>query len=156
MSHIWTIHNTQGSDEYPAFRKHLRDFQAYHPDPTSIRSYSVRQQVFVTWRFHMCVMTRLYVSHDSFVSLTWLVYMCDMPLYVWNGLFICVSWLIHMCVMAHSYVCHGSFTCVLWLIHMCVMAHSYVCRDSFICVSWLIHMCAMAPSCVCNMTHSYV
>jgi len=53
----------------------------------------------------MCAVTHLYVCHDSFI---------------------CVPWLIHMCAMTHSYVCHDSFICVPWLIHMCAMTHSYV------------------------------
>ena len=54
--------------------------------------------------------------------------MCDMThLYVWHDSFICVTWLIHMCDMTHS--------CVPWLIHMCDMTHSCVCHDSFQCVT---------------------
>jgi len=89
------------------------------------------------------------VWHDSFISVTWLTYMCDMThSCVWCDSFICVIWLIHMCAMTRSYVWYDSFICVPWLVHMCDMSHSCVWHDSFICVTCLIH--------VCDMTHSYV
>jgi len=113
----------------------------------------------------------VHVWRDSFIYVTWLIYirdiclihMCDMThSCVWHDLFICVTWLIHMCDSTHSYVWHESFKWTTWPIHMCDMTHSYVWlflflyvtrlihvwHDSFICVTWLIHMC--------DMTHSYV
>jgi len=99
--------------------------------------------------------------HDSFICVTWLIYMCGMThSYVTGLIHMCamahsyVTWLIHMwhgsfiCDMTHSYVWHDSFMCVTGLIHTCDMTHSYVWHDSCICVAWLIHMC--------GMTHSYV
>ena len=84
----------------------------------------------------MCDMTHLYVWHDSFMCVTWLIDICDMThSYVWHDSFICVTWLTHMCDMTHSYVWHVAF--------LCDMAYSYVWHDSFICVTWLIHMCDM-------------
>ena len=67
-------------------------------------------------------MSHSYVRHDSFISVTELIHMCD---------------------MTHSYVWHNSFMCVTWLIHMRDMTHLYVWQDSFICVTWVIHMCDM-------------
>jgi len=45
---------------------------------------TLRQDSFVcvTWRIHMCDMTRSHVRHDPFI---------------------CVTWLIHVCVVTHSY-----------------------------------------------------
>ena len=78
-------------------------------------------------------MTHLYVWHDSFVCVTWLIRMCDMThSYVWHDSFICVTWLIRMCDMTHSYVWHDSFIRVTWLIRMCDMTHSYVWHDWFV------------------------
>ena len=79
--------------------------------------------------------------HDSFISVTWLIHMCDMThSYVCHDSFICVTWLIHI------YVWHDSIICVTWLIHMSDMTHSYVWHDSFICVTWLNHMRDMTRS----------
>jgi len=111
--------------------------------------------------------------HDSFIRVTCLIYMCDMPYsYVWHDSFICVTWLIHTCDMPHLYVWHALFICVTCLDHKCDMSHSYVWHavvirvtrrkphvsrsesdgqmrhDSFMYVTRLIHMC--------DMTRSYV
>jgi len=85
----------------------------------------------------MCDMTHLYVYHDSFTCVTWLIliHICDMThSYAWHALFICVTSfvcvtrLICLCDMTHSYVWHDSFTRVTWLIliHMRDMPYSYV------------------------------
>jgi len=56
---------------------------------------------------HICLFW--HVWHDSFVCVTWLILMRDMPhSYVWPDSFICVTWLIHMCDMTHSYAWHDS------------------------------------------------
>ena len=74
--------------------------------------------------------SHVYVWHASFISVTWLVHMCD------------TASLMHMCMwdMPHSYVWDDTFVRVPWHIHMCDMPHSYVWHDSFICVTWLIHI----------------
>ena len=59
--------------------------------------------------------THLYMWHDSFICVTWLIHMCDM-------------WRIPTCDMTHSYAGHDSFihmslmTCV-----SCDKTHSYMC-----------------------------
>jgi len=116
---------------------------------------------------HMYDMAHSYVRHDSFISVTWLIHMCDYDLalaahilwdmthsYVWHVSFMCdvtdaytyatanssprYAWLIRRCDT------HDSFICVTryafhepWLIHTCDMTHSYMWHDSYICVIWL-------------------
>jgi len=123
------------------------------------------------WLIHVCtvtVITLTHVSHvaiwfsheDSFISATWLTYMCDIThtslLYVKES-----TWPNHMCNMTHLYVQHYSCICATWLVHMCDMTRPCICEiqehatnrhivwhDSFSCVTWRIHMC--------DITHSYV
>jgi len=56
-----------------------------------------------------CDMTHLYMWHDSFIHVTWLIYTCDMThLYMWHDSFLYVTWLIHRPNMTQ-------LTCVTWL-----------------------------------------
>jgi len=81
-------------------------------------------------------MTHSNVWHDSFICVTRLIHMRDMPRsYVWHDSVICVTWLVHMRDMPRSYVWHDSFICVTRLIHMRGMTHSYTWHDSFIYVT---------------------
>jgi len=116
-----------------------------------------------SWELRDRLELHLYVWHDSFIRVTWIVGMCDISLirridtthsYVWHGSFICVTWLIHVCDMTYSCVQHESFVCMtyMWhdslkcsisLIRMSDVIHSYVRHDSFMCVTWLLHMCDM-------------
>ena len=58
---------------------------------------------------------------------TW---MTPLSFYARHDSFICVTWLIYMCDMTHSYTWYDdSFLCVTWLIHMCDMTHPCVSRD---------------------------
>jgi len=104
--------------------------------------------------FRKCL---LYVWHDSFICVTWLIYMCDMThLYVWCDSLTCVTWLICMCDRERSWYSRHAplfdqnalMMRVTWLMNMCDVTRWYVWHDSFICVTWLIHMC--------DMTHSYL
>jgi len=72
--------------------------------------------------------------YESFVCVTWLVYMCDMThLYVWHDWLICThrgplqknSRYVFASVsdMIHPYTCCDSFMCVTWLTYMCVIIH---------------------------------
>ena len=91
----------------------------------------------------MCVLTHLYVWHDSFVGATWLIRMWDMTHSTKHSRWprftlMCVIWLVYLCAMTHSdrqqnssggndshwYVCHASLICVLWLVYLCAMTHS--------------------------------
>jgi len=90
----------------------------------------------VTWRFHICDMTHLYVWHDvslcltfSSVRVTWLIYVwrdssagVTWLICVWRDLFIYVTWLI--------YTWHDLFIHMTWLIYMW--------HDWFTCVTRLI------------------
>jgi len=118
----------------------------------------------------MCVVTHLYVRHDSFKCVTRLVNILSMSSVFRCDLFICVPWIIHMRDITHSYVWHESFICVTWLIHMCSTTHSYVWHDAFTCATWLIHVfdmtyphvhhasftCVTWPIHMCDMTRSNV
>jgi len=92
------------------------------------------------------------LGRDSFVYVTWIIYMCDMThSYVRHDAFICVSWRTHMCDMTHSYMCHDAFICVPWRIYTRDMTHSYAWHDSH------NHICAVNHSNMCvrwDMTHS--
>jgi len=129
----------------------------------------------VTWRIHMCSMTRSHVWRDSFVCVTWLIHRCDMThscvphdscmcvtrtwaqptiTHVWHDSFICVTWLIHVCDMTDSYVRHDSFTSATRLIHMCNITHAYVWHDCE-------HNCVLdiytyRYTHACDVTHSCV
>jgi len=124
----------------------------------------------------MCDMTHVYVWHDSFLDVTWLIQairplqhsfiyakwlilMCDMTdSYVWHDLFIYMTWLIlAIRPLRHSFICatwlihtcdmtHSDSTTTTALIHLCKVTDSHVWHDSFIYVTWLIHICAMTHS----------
>jgi len=108
-----------------------------------------------------------HVWHGSFICVTLLVHMCDMPhpsraikahlSWVLGHLFICA--MTHMCDMthSHSYMSHDSSICVTCLIHTgqskipyrgswgIYMCHDpHVWHASFIYVTRLVHMCDMS------------
>jgi len=101
----------------------------------------------VTWRIHMCDVTRSYVWRDSCMCETSLVHMCDMTHpYVCDlshahphpvVLFMWVTWRIEICDVTHVYVRHASGICVTWRIPMCV--------------TWLIHVWHMCVTHMCDI-----
>ena len=129
-------------------------------------------------------MTGVYVRHDSFICVKWLVHMCDMTnscmrhvacicvthdsfICVTHDSFICVTHDSFICVTHDSFICvtHDSFICVACLIHTCDMTLSYVWHDSFIRVTWLIttasvtcrmHMFDTWLIHMCDVTYLYV
>jgi len=79
----------------------------------------------------VCVGTTpsVFVWHDSFIGLTWLILKCDMAhLYRYHVVFTCVLCDTHMCVMWHTHVCHVTHTRVSCDTHTCVMGHTHVCH----------------------------
>ena len=88
--------------------------------------------------FHMRDMTNLYVWHDAFVWVTWLICVCNTPHSTY------VTCLIHICDMTHSYVGHAashvrhaSFIRVTRLIHTCDTPHSFMCHAPFLSATFL-------------------
>jgi len=87
------------------------------------------------------------LRHDSFMSVTWLIHVCDMTHSCeWRDLLVCVTCLIYVCDMTHSCMWHDSFMCVTWLIHVCDMTHSCEWRDLLVCVTCLIRSGVMSYS----------
>ena len=86
-------------------------------------------------------MTYLYLQHDSFISATRLIYMCNTTyLCVQHDLFICATRFIYICNTTYLYVQHDLFMRATRLIYICNTTHLYVRHDSFICV---------CDSCIC-------
>jgi len=80
----------------------------------------------VTWPFYICDRPHLYVCHDTFPYVAWLIH-------AWHDSLICMTWL--FCVV--------SFIRVTWLVQMWDLTHSYAWRDSSVRVTWLIHTCGV-------------
>ena len=77
----------------------------------------------VTWLSHMCDMTHLYVSHDSFLRVIYHIQSTNAALDM---------------SVSELYVIHNSFMCATWLIHTCDMTNPCVWHDSFIHVTYHI------------------
>jgi len=124
----------------------------------------------VTWLVHACDTTHLFVWHDLFMSVTWLIR-------VWRGSFMCVLSLVRVrdtpSLYTPSYVWLESFMCMTCLIQIRGMPHSCAWHApliparhaSFVCLTWLIRMCDMPNAYVWNapwhvymydMTHLYM
>ena len=106
----------------------------------------------VAWRIDMCYMTAIcftwlrlsYVvrewtwrrlrEHDSFICLSWLIYMC---LYVCCDSFVRVTYAWHDSCVWHSYEVRGHYE----LMHTKVMKLLHVCHDSFIDVPCVALQC---------------
>jgi len=113
--------------------------------------------VSMTWPIHMCDMAHSYVRHDTFKCVIWLIRKYDVThSYVWYGAFICVTCRIQMCDMTHSHVWYSAFICVTWRIHMCDMTFSHMRHDSFLHATyWIfVYMFCASHICVCDMTLS--
>jgi len=113
----------------------------------------------------------MYLCHDSFICVTWLIHTCDMTrdafmcvrcrakaefqdiqYELWKHVSVPVTYNMNhgIWVWGRTCVCvwHDSSICVIWIIHMCYMTHLYVWRDSPICVRDMmqhelcnIHLC---------------
>ena len=115
--------------------------------------------------------TRLYVCHDSFICVTWFIYMYNfetvfrfvrvgMDAHVRHDSFACVT---------HSYVRYDSFVRVTWLIQnvwhdsficvihepvsgLCVQMWMWVCACASaccVCAVWVVCVCVCVCLCVC-------
>jgi len=86
--------------------------------------------------------------------------MCQTPLnhiYMWHDSFIHVTWLIHTCDMTHSYMWHDSFIRVTWLTHVCDMPHSTAATDmANPILLWRIHVCVMSRIWVSQRLHIWM
>jgi len=107
-----------------------------------------------------CDMTHVYVWHDSFIHVTWLIHMCDMThSYMWHDSYVCVTWIIRTCDMTHACAWHDGCICVPWLTHIGEMTYSNMRLDLFIHVTSLIRTCDMPHSYMwhdsCIRVHSY-
>jgi len=81
--------------------------------------------------------TRLYVCHDSFISVLWLVYMCDVThVYIYSS----VTWLTHMCDVTDVTHVTCLIVCVTWLMWR-------MWRVSCIWITCHMKMCDMTQSC---------
>jgi len=98
----------------------------------------------VTWRFHICDMTHLYVCHDASLCVTWLVYTSDMSLGRLLKI-IYVTWLIYIFDMTRASAnmterWHDVSIFVTWHMYTCGMMRHCVWHDSLLCVTWLIYV----------------
>ena len=89
----------------------------------------------------MCDMSHLYVWHDSFTCVTWLIHMCNMThsyvwhnsSYVWHDSFFEWQGSFHLWHVS-SYEWHDSFQClILWLTWLILR---WICL--ILCVTWLV------------------
>jgi len=105
------------------------------------------------WR-DVCDVTHCETGYGSFICVTWPFYICDRPhLYVCHDTFPYVAWLIH--------AWHDSLICMTWLfcvclLHTCDMTRADVRLDPFICMTWLIRTCDMTYSHVWRYSFSHV
>jgi len=113
------------------------------------------------WLTH--TMTLLYMWHDSFIWVTWLIHMCDMTHSVWSRGFHSGRRGKHhhmwqICDVTHSYVWCDSFICVSWFTKFCPAVFIAGDKgDTIICnkyVTWLTHV--WLDSCICVMTHPFL
>jgi len=103
-----------------------------------------------------------HVWHDSFISLTWLMHVCnthDRHMSDWHNFFTLVTrvtWLIPTCDIIDSHVWHDSFPRVTWLIQTRDMTHPHMWRDSSTHLTWITHMCVACLIHMRDKTYSHV
>jgi len=103
-----------------------------------------------TWFIHMCDMTHPYMWHDLFPYAIWLICMCATCRCECIDMCACAHVRIHMWALAH--VC--LHMCDLTHTHKCDVTHSNVRHDSSICVPWVIHTCDVTCTSTYPQTHT--
>jgi len=105
-------------------------------------------------------MTHSYVSHDSFICVTWLS--CNSSATASCNTTIRVTWLNHKYDMTHSYVWYDSSICVTWL--SCYSSASAFCTGAVVDLKSQVRSSFSSPiyqrankyTYAQDMTHSYV
>jgi len=149
----WTSHTTHSYVLHDSF---IRVAWLIHTCIMTSSYMSHDSSIHVTWLIHTCHMTQSFMSCVVFTCQFFFFLILSyrvvpqriVHLYVSHDSFIRVPWLVYTCYMTHSFVSHDSSTCVTWLIHSCPMTLLYVLHDSFIRVPWLFY--------TCYMTHSFM
>ena len=96
----------------------------------------------VVGRGYMHGVTHLYECHDSFICVSWLIYMCDVTHASWmmGTPILCVSWDTIVYVTWRIYMrdmTHTSCTMGTPFLHVCGVVHLEVWHESAMCVTWL-------------------
>jgi len=108
------------------FRHYKRHLHARDLQKQPIETYKNDCQIS---RFENSNDTFVRVCHDLFIC----IHMHDVThSYLWRESYVCVTWLVYMCSMTHSCVLRDLFNYASWLIRMRDMTRLYVCHDSFI------------------------
>ena len=129
----------------------------------------------VTWLLHVCDITFSYLLANVqdvanpyvCANVQDVTHPYVWQSYVWPDSFICVTWLIYVRDMTHSYVRHDSFVCVIWLCYIYIYMCTCVGHDTSICVCKCVHIHTQMPykyvfmrvtwlNHMCDMTESYV
>jgi len=95
-------------------------------------------------------MSHLWVCHDSFMSVPWLI-LCAHTVLTSMTYIRSATWVIYECTMTHSWECHDSFYARMQ--YSQVWHTSGVRRESSTRVPWLIRECAMTHSMRVYSTH---
>jgi len=120
--------------------------------------------IYICIYMYLCIYKHIYiyiynsscVSHDSYTSVTWLVYICDLSFQCMcdinllrglSALLVCD--MTHSCVSHDS--CHMTHPCVVWLSYICVVTFYFMWHDVGVsrglsprwwCVTYIyIHIC---------------
>jgi len=98
--------------------------------------------------------TRSWMSHDSFMRVTWLILECNMTHVSINRLIVSeastqcyqVFDMTDLSVWQNSFTWHTSFIPVTWLMSQSLHGLRELRRSIITCVTWLIHLCHIAHS----------
>jgi len=157
MTHIWMSHDTHINESCHAYEWVMSRIWMSHVAHGNKPSLTVRHDSTIVDPAYY------YVSYHSFICVTCLIHLRDMPdSYVCRDSIICVAWLIYLCdrtresweevrgtrvVQVECWVDDArmgslTHTCETWLNHWG--------PDLFPCAIWLIVMCVMTHSYICH------